>query len=181
MKNIQSCTLIATLSQILKHYPVFKNVSVAIYTVCHKHGWFDNNNLIQSHVAHKCYKLQIKGFIFNNKLSKRDQLYCFLQQNMKNMSVLILSFLKMKAFSFFIKYIFARKWIYSWVLQTHVWVIPCQISITQKKTIPNPTLSEFNVIWHTSCLFQPPNLKSKIFRWSDDWFLRYRGLIFWKF
>jgi len=28
------------------------------------------------------------------------------------------------------------------------WVIPCQI--TQKKTILNPTLSEFNEIWHTS-------------------------------
>jgi len=27
------------------------------------------------------------------------------------------------------------------------WVIPCQI--TQKKTILNPTLSEFNEIWHT--------------------------------
>ena len=44
----------------------------------------------------------------------------------------------------------------------------------------NPTLSEFNEIWHT-CWFQPPNLKSKIFQWSDDRFPRYGGLIFSKF
>ena len=44
----------------------------------------------------------------------------------------------------------------------------------------NPTLSEFNEIWHT-CWFQPPNLKSKIFQWSDDQFPRYGRLIFWKF
>ena len=36
----------------------------------------------------------------------------------------------------------------------------------------NPTLSEFNEIWHT-CWFQPSNLTSKIFRWSDDRFPRY--------
>ena len=44
----------------------------------------------------------------------------------------------------------------------------------------NPTLSGFNEIWHTRW-FQPPNLKSNIFQWSDDRFLRYWGLIFWKF
>jgi len=51
-------------------------------------------------------------------------------------------------------------------------VIPCQI--IKKKTILNPTVSEFNEIWHT-CWFQPPNLKSKIIQWSDDWFPRYGG------
>jgi len=30
-------------------------------------------------------------------------------------------------------------------------------------------------------LVSPPNLKSKIFHRSDDWFPRYGGLIFWKF
>jgi len=38
----------------------------------------------------------------------------------------------------------------------------------------NPTLSDFNEIWHT-CWLQPSNFKSKIFRWSDDWFPRYGG------
>ena len=41
----------------------------------------------------------------------------------------------------------------------------------KKKTILNPTLSEFNEIWHTFCLW-PLNLKSKIFCWSSDQFLR---------
>ena len=49
-------------------------------------------------------------------------------------------------------------------------IVPCQI--TQKKTILNPTLSEFNEIWHT-CWFWPTNLKSQILRWSDDRFPRY--------
>ena len=40
-------------------------------------------------------------------------------------------------------------------------IVPCQI--TQKKTILNPTLSEFNEIWHT-CWFWPTNLKSQILR-----------------
>ena len=44
----------------------------------------------------------------------------------------------------------------------------------------NPTLSEFNEICHT-CWFQTPNLKSKIFQWSDHRFPRYGGLIFSKF
>ena len=47
-------------------------------------------------------------------------------------------------------------------------------------TILNPTLSEFNEIWHT-CWFQTPNLKSKIFQWSDHRFPRNGRLIFFKF
>jgi len=39
----------------------------------------------------------------------------------------------------------------------------------------NPTLSEFNEIWHT-CWFQTPSLKSTIFQWSDDQFPRYGEL-----
>ena len=46
-----------------------------------------------------------------------------------------------------------------------------------KKTILNPTLSEFHEIWHT-CSLRPPNLKSKIVCWLDDRFPRYVGLIF---
>jgi len=41
---------------------------------------------------------------------------------------------------------------------------------TKKKEILNPTLSKFSKIWPT-CWFRPPNLKSKIFCWSDDRFL----------
>jgi len=42
----------------------------------------------------------------------------------------------------------------------HNRVIPCQI--TQKKTILNPTLSDFNEIWHT-CWFQPQTANLKFF------------------
>jgi len=50
-----------------------------------------------------------------------------------------------------------------------MWVIPCQVPNGL-----NSTLSEFDEIWHMYC-FWPPNLKSKIFRWSNDRFPRYGG------